>query len=339
MRNLLSIQYLRAIAALAVVSYHAGQWVLWPAAVGAAGVDLFFVISGFVMWTSTWGRDIGPADFLRRRVIRVVPLYWLATLALAVGILLLPGVFPNVTLQPAHLVKSLLFVPHVNPQDLPFPLLAVGWTLNYEAVFYLAFAAALAAPAQRRLAVLAAILLPLACLGAIYHPLYRLFSNPMLLQFLAGALIGRLWLQRALPGARGGAILAAVGALGLLGAHGLGIQPEHLMRPFLWGLPAACLLIGAVAAEPLLPRLGALKSLGDASYSIYLVHTPVMALVNKVMGPTESVLFFCAASGVSIAAGLACHAAIERPLLALLRRPGRAPDSQAAGARQASPPA
>jgi len=330
-RTLYSIQYLRALAVLAVVSYHAGQWVLSPVVVGAAGVDIFFIISGFVMWTATWNQPADPLEFLRRRVVRIVPLYWLATVALALGVLLMPGVIPNVTLQGAHLAKSLLFIPHVNPQGYPFPFLAVGWTLNYEVIFYLAFAAALSAGREHRLAVLTWILAPLACLGMIYVPLYHLFANPMLLQFLAGAVIARLWIQRALPSPRVGLVLALIGGLALVGTHWLGAQPDHFIRPFLWGAPSACLVLGLVAAEPILPRIAALRHLGDASYSIYLVHHSIMALVNRAMGPSQSVLFFCAASGVSIAAGLACHAAIERPLLARLRRPrGAATEAAAA---------
>lgn len=327
MRNLLSIQYLRAVAALMVVAFHAGQWVLMPVAVTAAGVDVFFIISGFVMWITTWNHAVSPVEFLRRRAIRVAPLYWLATLGLALGIAALPGVFPNVTLDAVHILKSLLFIPHVNPRGDPFPLLAVGWTLNYEAVFYLAFSAALTAAPQNRLGVLIAILVPLACLGTLYIPLYHLFANPMLLQFLVGVAVARLWIQRALPGPRAGLAFAALGMAALIATHWMGAQPDHFIRPFLWGAPAALLVLGLVAAEPILPVWPALRRLGDASYSLYLVHTPVMALLNGILSPSHPVLFFGLAVAVSIAAGLLCHAAIERPLLARLRPRPSAPEA------------
>jgi len=332
-RALLSIQYLRAIAALAVVFYHAGQWVMSPLAIGAAGVDIFFLVSGFVMWTSTWGHTVRPLDFLSRRAVRVVPLYWLATLALAVVVLLLPGVVPNATVQGEHILKSLLFIPHYNPQGSPFPLLAVGWTLTYEAVFYLAFAVALLARPDERMGVLVGILVPLSALGIVVYPLYPLFANPMLLQFLVGAIIGRLWLSRtAQPSPRTGLVLAAVGAVALAVSQGFEIKPEDLYRPLFWGLPAACLVMGVVAAEPILPAAPILRRIGDASYSIYLVHTTVMAFANKAIGHEQSILFFCVAVALSIAAGLACHAAIERPLLTRLRLIGSARARAAASA-------
>ena len=326
MTPLLSIQYLRAIAALAVVAYHAGQWITAPVAVGAAGVDVFFVISGFVMWITTDGRTVSPWRFLRRRAERVIPLYWTATLALAVVATLAPGVFPHVTPQAWHIARSLLFIPHGNPEGAGFPLLAVGWTLDYEALFYLVFAALLLTPQAGRLTRLALALAALSALGLAYPAAYTLLFNPMLMQFAAGAAIGRLWILRALPGPGAGAGLIALG-LALLGAgHVLGVVPESLLRPAAWGAPAALLVIGAVSLEAAgrLPRWAALARLGDASFSIYLIHHPLMALFNRIIGPTDPLLFFALAMALSIGAGLACHCWIERPLLALFRRPYRA---------------
>lgn len=321
--TLLSIQYLRAFAALAVVAYHAGQWVLSPMAVGAAGVDIFFFVSGFVMWTTTWRRPMTPLAFLQRRLVRVAPLYWIATLALGLGVAALPGVFPNTTLEAGHVLKSLLFIPHLNPQGAPFPLLAPGWTLHYEAVFYLAVGASLLVAPGRRLAVLAALLVPVSCLGLFYFPAYRLGANPMMLQFLGGALVGRLWLQRSLPSASVGAGLLTTGLVLFGATHFIGVQPDFFARPFLWGAPALLVVLGAVSMEAGagLPRWGLARRLGDASYSIYICHTPTMALFNAAVGPTNPYLFFGLAVALSVGAGLLCHRFVERPLLAFLRRP------------------
>ncbi len=324
MRTLLSIQYLRGFAALAVVAYHACQWIMAPVSVGAAGVDVFFVISGFIMWTTTWEAPISPARFAWRRLTRVAPLYWVLTLALAAAATALPGVFPHVTPQPLHVVKSMLFIAHYNPEGAAFPLLAVGWTLVYEMVFYLAFTVALAFPRSQRMAWLSLILVPISCFGLMYLPAYTMLANPMLLQFLAGAAVGRLYLQRALPGRTGGWIALAAAAVLFAVSHLIGVVPESLMRPLEWGAPATMLVLGAVCieADGGVRSSPILKRLGDASFSIYLIHTPVMALFNKAIGPTHPALFFTLAMILSVAAGLACHHWLEQPLLALFRRRG-----------------
>ena len=144
---LLSVQALRALAALAVATYHALQWADGGFEVGRAGVDVFFVISGFIMWHVTAGRDVDPGDFLWRRLTRVAPLYWLATLGVLGVALVWPAFLPEVRPGWTHLALSLAFIPHLDPRGLPFPTLPPGWTLDYEALFYLIFAGALPAVA------------------------------------------------------------------------------------------------------------------------------------------------------------------------------------------------
>ena len=83
----LSLQYLRGIAALLVVAFHAAEYLArasgrpagFPFTAGVSGVDVFFVISGFVITWSSAGRAMSPADFLWRRAVRIVPLYWFLT--------------------------------------------------------------------------------------------------------------------------------------------------------------------------------------------------------------------------------------------------------------------
>jgi exopolysaccharide production protein ExoZ len=316
-----AIQQLRAVAVLGVMAYHLGQWIRSDVEVGAAGVDVFFLISGVVMTTSAWPRAQTPFEFLWRRFVRVVPLYWLATLVVAAIATLRPGLLFDVAPEPGHLIQSLLFIPHLNPDGRPFPLLAPGWTLNYEAIFYLAFAIALVAPRERRLAVLTAILLPLACLGFFWFQTYRLFANPMLVQFLAGAAIGRLWLGRALPTPAGGSALIGVAVAGYVLSHFAGVKTDFYVRPFAWGLPSAALVLGVLSLEAggKVPRLGWLQRIGDASYSIYLVHYPLIAIFNRVIGPTDPRLFFGVGAALCLGAGFAVHLWIERPLLRRLR--------------------
>ena len=125
MLKLPNIQILRAVAALAVVFYHAGietttickavgktcSYDFW---VGAFGVPLFFIISGFIMVTTSWnsfGVKGAPLDFMRRRITRIVPLYWLVTTVAVVGIILSPSMLNVPVLDPLYIAASYLFWP------------------------------------------------------------------------------------------------------------------------------------------------------------------------------------------------------------------------------------
>ena len=157
-RSLQGLQVLRAVAALGVVFHHLPIFlegklgltgVVPPLLLGAAGVDLFFVISGFIMVYSSeplFGRPHAPRVFLLRRLSRIVPLYWAAT-SFLLGYLLLVGVaFVRVNLPWDVILTSYAFIPFPRRDGLMMPVLNVGWTLNYEMFFYLVFAAAILLP-------------------------------------------------------------------------------------------------------------------------------------------------------------------------------------------------
>ncbi len=330
---LLSIQALRALAALAVVAYHALQWADGGFDVGRAGVDVFFVISGFIMWHVTAGRAVAPLDFLWRRATRVAPLYWLATLGVLAVALARPDFLPEVRPGWAHLALSLAFIPHIDPRGLPFPTLPPGWTLTYEAAFYLIFAAALAAPRPWRGRLVTGALAAATAFGFLVpEPFYFLGANPMLLQFAAGVGLGLAVEHRALPkSALAGAALI-VAALGLWVAGQTGGMFTELWRPLLWGLPALLTVAGGLTLElrpgarPAPPRTARLiTTLGDASYATYLLHLPATALVAHTLGWGRPWLFLPAAMAASLIAGLAARAWVEKPVLGFLRSIRRQP--------------
>ena len=325
-KPLASIQILRAAAAIAVVLFHALQWSHMDFAVGAAGVDVFFVMSGFVLWGATRARPSSPAAFLRARAERVAPMYWIVTLATAAVALWRPPALPIVHPQAAHLLLSLLFIPHVGPGDDPFPLLPTGWTLTYEAFFYAALALALAAPRARRLQVLCGLVLATALLGFGYHSWYTLLANPLLLEFLAGVGLAQLWaggrIGRWPPVCGWGLIL---GGLVVLAGLQVGGVRDDFLRPFIWGPPAAMIVAGALKLEAD-GRIGdgplarALTAQGGASYSLYLVQAPVIAAFAW-LTPAWPPLARAPASAVAaLAVGWLAYGLLERPISSALRR-------------------
>nr|WP_232247679.1 acyltransferase family protein [Pseudomonas putida] len=114
--------------------------------VGDFGVDIFFVISGFVMWVTTEGKNKGIREFWVSRILRVAPLYWVFTCVLVAAALLMPSLFFNSrAVDPVFLLKSLFFIPALNPDvgDVT-PVYTIGWTLTYEMFFYAIFGLSLA---------------------------------------------------------------------------------------------------------------------------------------------------------------------------------------------------
>ena len=313
-----SIQALRAFAALSVVVFHAFQWIDDRYWVGAAGVDLFFVISGFIIWTVGAGPESRPATFFWRRLTRVAPAYWLVTGVVAVIAAVWPMFLPQVSLSPRHLILSLLFIQHTDPNGLVFPVLPPGWSLNYEAVFYGLFTLTLFAPQRARFALLIAGLCAIVAFGFADPPAYGLGANPMMLQFAAGA-----WLawrrergRRIEPGA--GLVFAALGAMAFA-VMGLTHFRNEFFRPLLWGLPALMIVAGALALEAWRAPPRWLVALGDASFAIYLCHLVTVAATAHLIGVHPVWLFVPAATLASLAAGIGFHHGIERPLIRLCR--------------------
>ena len=304
-RTLLSIQYLRGLAALTVVLHHVG-WVAFPQ--GAAGVDVFFVISGFIM-VHVAGRARSPAAFLWARALRVLPLYWLLT---ALAAAWRPGDGTG------RVLASLLLWPTLRADGEWAPILVQGWTLTYEAFFYAAFALALLVPAHRRLLALTGGLGM--CVLVANPPLFVTpgFSPVMLVEFLGGAWLAQAWrAQRVLPPR------VAWGAL-VSGVALIAMQPGGTVLPWrvmAWGGPSVLVLAGALGIEAAsrLPRLPALRLLGDASYALYLTHVMVMWAAKPLLAQFPLPVALPALVAACIGVGIAVHLWVEVPMMALLR--------------------
>ncbi|RAZ89335.1 acyltransferase [Mesorhizobium hawassense] len=313
------MQYLRALAACAVVFFHVSEQFGGPFDVGAAGVDIFFVISGFIMWVTTAGRPADPWRFMSRRITRIVPLYWIVTLLTAAGVLIKPQFFYGHFLSAANFAGSLFFVP-VLQDDALHPVVIQGWTLCYEMMFYVVFSLVLFLGERWRFGVLVGALVAIVVLHFAFPPgRARAFTDPVVLEFAAGVVVGRWWLQGArLPF---GAALAMAGA-GFLMLAASPLVEADMPRVLCWGLPATLIVASAVFAEQARPfRPAALPSfLGDASYSIYLWHVVVGVLTTGVVLRIGLPVVFQPATILvgTIAFSAVLYLVVEKPLVALL---------------------
>lgn len=336
MKTIHGIQYLRACAALAVVLFHAAEKTGHHFAIGAAGVDVFFVISGFIMWVISDRQTATPGRFLIERALRIIPVYWLATALMIVGAAL--GLFPNLVLSAHHILASLFFIPARSPSNGEiWPVLVQGWTLNYEIFFYLVFALSLFLRRNMRLVGVGLVFGMLVVLGASMsstNPLFLTYTRPIMLEFVAGMLIGQIWLKGRIPGPGIGLALVVLAVVGFFV-----LQVFRLpFSEFDCGPLAIALVIGTLSLEAAgrVPSWRPLTFLGDASYSIYLWHTFAISVIAKVVamaGFASGLAFLCAVAG-GIVAGSLAYLFIERPLVKRLRLKKPAPHPDVAAVRQ-----
>lgn len=318
-----SVQYLRAIAALLVVFHHArnrGHYFgLKEYAFGAGGVHIFFVISGFIMYVAA--RRESPRDFVSRRLQRILPFYWLATLAWFAWPSSLTGQPSNMSVV-GPVVKSLFFIPYFSPFNPGqiWPYLIPGWTLTYELLFYAVFAVGIIY--RRPLMVCAAIFIIAALAGFALAPqsaVLRTLSNPIALEFVAG-----IWLAKLTEAglSRWMIILLPVGSVAFLLSDFTSLPAVVRI-----GVPSLMLVAGAIALEQasLLPKSRVLKALGDASYMVYLFHLFAISLVKlgvedvHVAPKRQLVIMIVGSVILSAVVGYLIHVAAERPMLRAFR--------------------
>jgi exopolysaccharide production protein ExoZ len=279
------IQYLRGIAAMMVVWHHAisqidGTKGFIPAPeFGKYGVDLFFVISGFIMLVTTWDKPITPSEFVRHRIRRIVPLYWMATLLMITIDILSPAMFKTFKFDAPSLLKSLFFIPYYSlssPGDI-YPLLVPGWTLNIEMFFYAMFAITLLVERNWRTPLMVVALAALVVAGQVLQPVsagWRIYTNYRLLEFGAGMILGRLWMMRAVAKRR--PVDTRPNLLSYLGDASYSIYLTHLFT------------------------LGMLRAIW-----VNMVHTPSLM---------SSIALMAVSLAVSAGVGYLCYQLVERPL-------------------------
>jgi len=322
-RQLLSIQYLRAVAALMVVVHHAHNhrdWLFNPLEgyySFAWGVDIFFVISGFIMYLVA--RNEEPLEFLKRRFIRVAPFYWCATVAF----LMINWRFDFLSIplwEWERVLKSLAFIPHYNSlsQGYILPYLIPGWTLNYEMFFYFIFFVAIIS--GRIIQITSIAILGLFITGFLFdfnNPIMDTYTKPILLEFLVGVWIASIYIK--------GYLRQYTSLFLFLGFVGLFVLPAFDGQfPLIWGriLFSSFILIGALSYGAKVPHSSFLKLLGDASYSIYLTHGVISLKISRYLwsqipleGWGQFIGWIIFSVSICSVIGILVHLYFEKPLL------------------------
>lgn len=353
---LVLVQALRALAALLVLVGHIQGFVLktfvadgsgqrltfaWP---GGFGVDLFFCISGFIMVVSSRRMFETPnarINFLTRRALRLVPLYWIATLCFLPILLFGSKGYTGSVWQ--AILTSMFFLPYPTygvDGAAVFPIHTLGWSLNYEVFFYLIFSIFIVLPLRKAVAAVCGTIVLIIIAGGLFEPqsiALRFWSQPLILEFAFGVLIGWLY-SRAwrlnLPVAVGlvaaGVLWLMMDPLGMTGKAAGATTPNDMIRIVAWGLPAAFLLFAAVGFEQgrtlRAPVLDVLRHLGDSSYSLYLLHPFALIIVSKVWNRFDGLhamgwgTYGAALLIASVGLGLASYRWLETPITAWLHQ-------------------
>lgn len=305
------IQVLRAVAAIMVVVFHARYSV--PGGAHAvptflsSGVDIFFVISGYVMTLTTPATSTSETAclFIRKRIARIVPLYWLA----------LAWTARRGPID-LNLLKDFLFIPRwdaVYPGAIN-PIVQQGWTLNYEMLFYVAFAASILF-GRWRIPVLIGFLAVLSMcyflpVDGIYHQFY---CNDIILEFGEGVVLQKLTSKHYPKWRR--AYFASLMALGFTAiAFGFGHSPRFITQ----GVPATLIVWSSIGLCEGWLRSKAWRVLGDSSYAIYLFHWASMGALKPLVALAAGGYLYpliAAISAFAVISGIAVHLVIEKRLI------------------------
>lgn len=336
--ELSGVQMLRGVAAIAVLTHHAlevsnGAKTAfspdWLTTSGASGVDIFFVISGFIMLYTSFRQSrapLSPRSFLIRRAIRIYPLYWFCCLIMLS--IMAVGFMKNHQVSASQAALSLALLPSSQS------IIDVSWTLVYEVYFYAIFGTFLLL-GSRTLSVMASTV-AIAAFGFLGSSLEEsavrdFLTNPIPWEFVFGLCLALAfhhyrsnWRIRFSPfwAVPGFAVLAFAPFYVLHdGTAGLDGWPRVLA----WGLPATLIVAASLSigqSRDVISRLAVF--LGDASYTIYLTHIFVLfgyglALRSTLVSEAPQLILVPIFVVLAILVGVATHVLIEKPILALFR--------------------
>lgn len=304
MKKIISIEILRGLAATLVVFVHVMAETQFRSEdstllnfynlqhFGLVGVDLFFVISGFIMVLIHGDDFLKPKVsliFLKKRFLRIAPLYWFFTIIASFLLIVLPE-FSNrgLTFNFIHFLMSLSFIPWNNSAGTMFPVLGVGWTLNYEMYFYLLFAVCLMFKKKNFLVIITTLFIG----GFIFSkiivsniPFLKMIGNPILFEFLGGVFIGNLYNKNIVIKNYFSVLIISL----ILLSINVFFHFDGSYKFIYFGLPSLLLLYSLVSLEKtsnffetINPKiLKPMLIIGSSSYSIYLSHPFVLKAVYR----------------------------------------------------------
>lgn len=315
-----NIELMRFIAALAVVYFHAvgtlqagGFSEIGPnplTGLGAAGVDVFFVISGFVIFLSLTRKNRTPIEFARDRLIRLVPAYWILTVSQIVvlaSVAILRGT--EVPFDFSWTIQSLFFLSQ--PVGNSVPIISQGWSLEIEMLFYLLVAVGLVIKNS-----VANILFPAVALVSLVG--FGLLPD-LALEFIFGGLLGYLYTRIKFPAP----VAIGAGFIGII----LFVAPVILgagdaPRWVTWGIPSMLVVFSAINLPQLEWKI--LPTLGAASYPVYLLHMIVINIVSPIIsmfGSSTAMFFFALVSCLILSQvlGIFFDKLIDKPISRFLK--------------------
>ena len=324
-----SIQCLRGVAAIAVVIYHLNAVQLryfsdnilpWFTTYGYLGVQIFFMISGFIMMYILDQRKflVKPFEFLRARLIRIVPTYWLITLLIFIVAQIYPNLVNSSYTSKPSLAKSLLFIPQETN-----PWLNVGWSLEYEVFFYVIIAVLLICASSRHLKFLLVTTLLIVALPLKWtsNSIIDSFLDPIVLWFVIGVIIQVFWKNYNDKNFKYILLVLPLSALTL--------AYENRFKDFdmiMLHFVLVCVFCSALLIEEHIPKqMGRVFDyFGKISYSLYLTHvlslnisliflTRFMKLQNPIMVNFLTLLFV-------IFIALVFYEEIEKKFQSIIRR-------------------
>ena len=332
--NIESIQIMRGVAAILVVLLHIsikgqqyGNDALKGFSIGGAGVDLFFIISGYIMCVSTIGRDLNFNRFMLHRVRRIIPLYWLTTIIGLIIYLYKPDVV-NTSGGETSIWASFTLVPNGKRY-----LNSNGWTLSFEFLFYILFGVLIHKGTYKAMQFSSVVLLVLVATGLLFSyngNAFNFATNNLYLEFIYGMGCFYLFDKKIIrPNTAMGVSLCLVGTALLAAELIFKIPNQELNRGWLWGIPMMMIFTGFLCMEGFIKgSTSFVKRLfleaGNSSYSLYLCHPFTLsatALCLKSMHMTSNpFLFSLILFSVTVVAGYLVYLYVERPLVTVSKK-------------------
>jgi exopolysaccharide production protein ExoZ len=344
-QTIIHLQIARFVAAILVLFSHVQHEAQKPSLLNvegyqpwdfiyfAGGVDIFFIISGFIMYhiaQNEFGRPGAAGNFILRRLLRVVAPYWICTTGMVLAAIVFKSHVTHSELNLAHIVASYFFIPYQNAYSEIYPVLMLGWTLNFEMLFYVIFAFSLNFNKKIGPYVLAVAIISIGLVDIFTDiktaPLGFWF-NTIVFEFLMGVLLAMIWKSGFRWSKTVGFVLAAIGFAAMYYLKKIGIAEHYwTARPLWMGLPALIICAAAVFAREGNNRSQISKVMvfgGDISYALYLSHPFALNLLFLIyiqLGFRDVWIYVWSACAFSLFVAVFFHWWVEKPVTQYLYR-------------------